>query len=172
MVISAIPFCGMSDQGEFIMNKIIKAALEFGFTVAVEIAAEDICPSENIRALCAPDKCSSYGTNWVCPPGCGSFEKCRDIVDEYDKGVLLQIKYEDVDTSDLKVCESLSKDFGERIIQLRDTLLGEFPMLMTLATGGCRECEQCTYPNAECRKPHIRRGKRHQHWKFTKQCIS
>ncbi len=140
------------------MNKIIQTAKKLGFTTAAPVKAADVLPSKEIRALCTPEKCPSYGTNWVCPPGCGSFEKCCETVNEYENGLLLQMKYEDVDTSDLKVCESLSKDFGERVIAFRDTLLDEYPTLMTLATGGCRECEKCTYPEEPCRKPSARRG--------------
>ncbi|MBQ8831043.1 MAG: DUF2284 domain-containing protein [Oscillospiraceae bacterium] len=140
------------------MHDIINKALEIGFTTAIEIKAFDVVPHERIRALCTPEKCSSYGTNHVCPPGCGSLDKCREVLGEYEKGLLLQIKYENVDTSSMEVCERLSKEFGQRVIQLRDTLLAEYPKTLALATGGCRECEKCTYPENPCRKPNIRRG--------------
>ena len=140
------------------MNDICVKAQELGFTTAVPIKASDVSPFREIRVLCSPEKCPSYGTSHVCPPGCGSFEKCCETINEYENGVLLQVKYENVDTSDLKVCESLSKDFGERVIALRDKLLAKYPKLLTLSTGGCRECETCTYPKAPCRKPDIRRG--------------
>lgn len=140
------------------MNRIIQKAQELGFTTVAEIRAADVVPSEEIRALCTPEKCSSYGTNHVCPPGCGSLGKCREVLSEYEKGLLLQIKYENVDTSSVEVCERLSKEFGERVILLRDTLLGEYPKTLALATGGCRECEKCTYPDKPCHKPNVRRG--------------
>ena len=140
------------------MNRIIQTALELGFTTVAEISAADVVPSEKIRALCSPEKCVSYGTNWVCPPGCGSLEDCRMRVSEYEKGLLLQMKFADVDTSSMETVEALSKEFTGKVIALRDFVLQKYPNAMALATGGCRECEKCTYPHEPCRKPNIRRG--------------
>ena len=140
------------------MNDIFRKAQELGFTTCVEINAKDVSPSKEIRALCSPDKCASFGTSHVCPPGCGSLDKCREILGEYENGLLLQIKFENVDTSSMDTCERLSAEFGQRVASLRDTLLDEFPNALSLATGGCRECEKCTYPDKPCRKPNVRRG--------------
>ena len=140
------------------MTDIFAKAQELGFTTCVEINARDVSPSKEIRALCSPDKCASYGKNWVCPPGCGSFENCCEVLREYEKGLLLQIKYENVDTASMEVCEKLSVEFGQRVVSLRDTLLDTFPNALSLATGGCRECIKCTYPDNSCRKPTVRRG--------------
>lgn len=140
------------------MKQLINTAAEMGFTTVLPIAASDVTPDENIRALCSPEKCKAYNTNWVCPPGCGSLDFCRNRLAEYKSGILLQMKYEDVDTSSMEKVEELSKEFTGKVISLRDEILADYPNAMTLATGGCRECEKCTYPENPCRKPHIRRG--------------
>lgn len=140
------------------MNRIIQTARELGFTTVTEISSADVVPSERIRALCTPEKCSAYGTNWVCPPGGGSLETCRSLIAEYEKGILLQMKFTDVDTSSMETVEALSKEFTGKVIGLRDFVLQKYPNAMALATGGCRECEKCTYPDNPCRKPNIRRG--------------
>lgn len=140
------------------MKQLIGTAIEMGFTTAMAIAASIVTPEERIRNLCTPEKCSAYGTNWVCPPGGGSLESCREIISEYNNGILLQMKFTDVDTSSMETVEALSKEFTGKVIALRDFVLQKYPNAMALATGGCRECEKCTYPDNPCRKPNIRRG--------------
>ncbi|MDR0628659.1 MAG: DUF2284 domain-containing protein [Treponema sp.] len=30
-----------------------------------------------MRDVCAVNKCMAYGTNWSCPPACGTLEECE-----------------------------------------------------------------------------------------------
>ena len=140
------------------MKRFINIALDMGFTSAALISAADVISEDRIRKLCDPEKCPSYGTNWVCPPGCGTLEKCRSTVETYDEGLLIQMKFENVDTSSLTLAERLSKEFSERVVLLRERIAEEYPMTLALASGGCRECEKCTYPEEPCRKPNVHRG--------------
>lgn len=140
------------------MEHYLKRAKELGFTSAAIIDVSDIAPSLDIRALCAPDKCSSYSTNWVCPPGCGSFKLCCEKLHRYTHGLLLQTKFDGSASFSLEESAKLSLLHSAHVTALRDEILSSFPNALTLSTGGCNECENCTFPDNPCRKPEINRG--------------
>mgnify|MGYP003295702385 CR=1 FL=1 len=51
-------------------------ALKTGFSAAYSLDIFTLIPREDVRAVCAADKCGAYGKNWTCPPYCGTLEEC------------------------------------------------------------------------------------------------
>ena len=52
------------------MNAWIKKALELGFSQAAPLNIATLVPRQDVRDMCAADKCGAYGKNWTCPPHC------------------------------------------------------------------------------------------------------
>ena len=136
----------------------IEAAKALGFTDAVSIDAELVQCEESIRALCAPDKCGNYGSSWICPPGCGSIESCRKIVDGYKNAILVQSMSENVDFSNGEEMLNITKAHNELAVKLFKQIRKEQGSAYLLTTGGCGLCEECTFPDEPCRIPDKNRG--------------
>jgi len=133
-------------------------ARELGFTAAAPISAAQCQCSPQLRALCTPDQCTAYGTSWVCPPGCGEFSECAARLAAYTRGLVIQTKYEHVDTGDFPLTKKLALEHNARLMSLRDRIAKRYPNVLPLSTGSCEQCEVCTYPLAPCRKPDRRRS--------------
>ena len=56
------------------MEQILHLAAQLGFSrfAAVEMSALEF--RQEVRDMCAADRCLSYGRNWSCPPACGTPE--------------------------------------------------------------------------------------------------
>lgn len=132
-------------------------ALAMGFTAAAEVPACRVVPEERIRALCNPEQCKAYGTNWVCPPGCGELNALREKLKAYSRALVLQCRTEGVDTADMAKMEELSAQNAARVLRLRELIGEDNPNVLSLSTGGCRECEKCAWPEP-CRIPEKNRG--------------
>ena len=71
------------------MNHWIQQAKITGFDKAVLFDPHILKSREDVRAMCASDRCSAYGKNWTCPPACGTLEKCQIQMHSYKNGILL-----------------------------------------------------------------------------------
>ena len=128
-------------------------ARRHGFESVAEIRAEMLHCNAEIRALCAPDKCSHYGTSWICPPGCGELAACAETLRGYGGGLLLVSRWESVDTNDMALLQRLSALHNRRLRRLAAAIRRDAPHALLLSTGGCGLCRRCTYPAAPCRRP-------------------
>ena len=133
-------------------------AEEIGFSDSAIISAALIECEESIRALCAPDKCGNHGSSWVCPPGCGRIESCRDIVASYGSAMLLQSVHENVDYTDKEKMHIITREHNKAAMQLFNQIRAEQGSAYLLTTGGCDLCEKCTFPDEPCRIPDKNRG--------------
>lgn len=134
------------------MDKWIALALEMGFSCAVPLDIGTLQPLQDVRDMCASDKCRAYGKNWTCPPYCGTLEQCGERIRTFSRGILLQTvgKTEKViDTKAYRLTEErhleMFRTFSEQIRQ-------EHPDALCLGAGGCRICRQCAWPES-CRFP-------------------
>src|SRR5690554_6515525 len=71
-------------------EKVIEQALKAGFTLAEPLEPETIELLPEVRKMCEANTCNAYGTNWACPPACGSLEECTEKVKKFSKGILVQ----------------------------------------------------------------------------------
>lgn len=135
-----------------------RQAIKLGFTQTAEIPVDALVCKPEIRALCTPEKCSNYGTNWICPPGSGELPELEARIREYDRALLVQRVYEHVDTTDLEACQGYSTSFSDLLAELVEDVRAVCPGALVLTTGGCHRCEKCTYPDAPCCKPEEKQG--------------
>lgn len=126
---------------------LIKAALDSGFSAAALLDPQrDIRLYEQVRDMCAADKCHSYGKNWACPPGCGSIEECTESMRRYKTGVLVQTTCNLEDEFDYEGMMAAKQRHDEAFIKLSKKLREEYKDVLPLGAGNCQLCETCSYP--------------------------
>ena len=137
------------------INELVKRALEFGFSHAAPLDPTGLKVRQEVRDMCAADKCKSFNTCWVCPPGCGELEDSKKTIALYTGGLLVQTTAQledDFDYEGMSAAGALQK---ERMADFRRLIEPEYPHLLALGNGGCNLCEHCTYPGAPCCKPDL-----------------
>lgn len=133
-------------------QKWINTALELGFTHAYILNPGVLTPREDVRAMCAADKCGAYGKNWTCPPHCGTLAECAERMRRYSRGILVQTVGKldkDIDTRGFRRTE---QQHLETFRQFCEAVRQEHPDALCLGTGGCRICGKCAWPDP-CRFP-------------------
>ena len=129
-------------------------AFSCGFSCVGELDAKTIVLRDEVRDMCAANRCKRYNACWSCPPACGSIEECRAEVAKYHSGILVQTvaQLEDeFDGEGMMETEALHKANFQK---LRQTLKGE--NILALGAGSCTVCKKCTYPDESCRFPEKR----------------
>lgn len=135
------------------MEKLIALALEAGFSHAGALGPGALEFLPEVRAMCAADRCHSYGKSWCCPPGCGTLEEIAARAAEYGGGVLVQSTAaleDDFDVETMLATEALHK---RRFAAFTARVREEYPNCLPMGAGGCTLCPACTYPDAPCRLP-------------------
>ena len=130
----------------------INKALEIGFTHAVPLDVATLTPRQDVRDMCAADKCRAYGKNWTCPPHCGSLAECGKKIRGYSRGILLQtvgITEKAIDTKAYRRTEAQHLD---QFRMFCDAIQETYPGALCLGSGGCRVCGSCAWPEP-CRFP-------------------
>ena len=130
----------------------LEKAKEIGFDIAVAIDPQTLMAREDVRAMCAEDKCGGYNKNWTCPPAVGTIEDCQQKMNRYTRGILLQSVGYMRKNVDSKCYRETEQRHMENFYALVEELRKEYPDALCLGAGGCRVCKQCTYPEP-CRFP-------------------
>ncbi len=128
------------------------SGLAMGFTKAAAFDPAILQAREDVRAMCAEDKCHAYGKNWMCPPHCGTIEECQETMGSYRHGILLQTVghlSKDIDSRGYLETE---KRHLECFYQFCEAIRRQYPHALCLGAGGCRICKTCAFPDS-CRCP-------------------
>lgn len=134
------------------MNAWIETALALGFTHAAVLDAATLCPRQDIRQMCAADRCSAYAKNWSCPPYCGTLEECRARLRGFSRGILVQTVAVTQKIVDTKAYRETELQHLDRFYRLADQIRTLHPEALCLGSGGCRICGRCAWPSP-CRFP-------------------
>lgn len=134
-------------------TELTQAALAAGFTHAAELDPATLKPMQEVRDMCAADKCHAYNRNWTCPPVCGTLEECTARMSGYRSGVLVQTVGQMEDAFDYETMMETEEKHLEAFRTLAMRLRKEHPDALCLGSGGCRICKKCTYPGEPCRFP-------------------
>lgn len=134
------------------MNKWIQAAKELGFDTAVPLDPGQLKVREDVRAMCAADRCRAYGKNWTCPPAVGTLEECRTKMEQYSRGLLLQTVGHMSKVIDSRCYRETERRHTENLYAFAARIRETFPDALCLGAGGCRVCKVCAYPEP-CRFP-------------------
>ncbi len=128
-------------------------ALECGFTVAEPMNPATLEFMQDVRAMCAADRCQSYNRNWACPPACGSLEDFILRAAGYRKGILLQTVGDREDSYDFEAMMQVQEENSRHFDALADILVSSGIDVFMMSAGTCTRCRKCTYPDAPCRFP-------------------
>ena len=134
------------------MEKLIALALSLGFDCAAALDPATLVPRQDVREMCAADKCRAYGKNWTCPPYCGTLEECQAKMQSFSRGILLQTVGTMEKAIDTKAYRRTEQRHLEQFQQLSQLLRREYPQALCLGSGGCRVCNICAWPE-DCRFP-------------------
>lgn len=134
------------------MTQWIKIAKELGFDVAAPLDPQSLEAREDVRAMCAADKCGAYNKNWMCPPACGTLAQCRERMHQYQNGILLQTVGHMSKTIDSKCYRQTERRHLENFSAFAEEIRKVYPGSLCLGAGGCRVCRECAFPDP-CRFP-------------------
>jgi predicted metal-binding protein len=135
-------------------NTELKAiALTAGFSQAGVLNIAAIRLREEVRSMCAVNKCGAYGTNWACPPACGTLDDCATRIKPYTQGLILQTTGNMEDSFDYESIKRIEQEHAEHIAVFAQKMRSHIPGAMLLGAGTCRRCPVCAYPDAPCRFP-------------------
>ena len=134
------------------MENWIDIALSLGFSAAVPLDTATLIPREDVRAMCASDKCRAYGKNWTCPPHCGTLADCTAKIQSHRRGILLQTVGQLEKTIDTKGYRRTEQQHLQQFHAFCELLRRNYPDALCLGSGGCRICETCAFPEP-CRFP-------------------
>ena len=134
------------------MEEAMTIAKERGFSHCGLFDAADLKVVDEVRAMCASDKCNMYGRSWSCPPACGTTEEVRKKISGYKRGLLLQTTGYIEDSFDYEAMQATESRHKELLSDLCDSLRDEEDYL-PLGSGACTVCEECSYPKEPCRRP-------------------
>ena len=124
-----------------------------GFTHVAPLKVSTIQLLPEVREMCATNTCGAYGKKWSCPPGCGTLEECRQRLQAYTAGILLQTVGTLEDEMDYEGMQETGARHAAAFTVLYEKLRPQFPNMLAVGTGGCRQCDTCTYPDRPCRFP-------------------
>lgn len=134
------------------MTQWIKKAKEMGFDAAVFMDPQNLAAREDVRAMCAADKCGAYGKNWTCPPAVGTLEECQARMGQYKRGILLQTVGRMTKPIDSRCYRETERRHMKNFYAFAEEIRRGYPNALCLGAGGCRVCSQCAYPSP-CRFP-------------------
>jgi len=132
---------------------LVERALEFGFSHAGGLDAATLNPRQEVRDMCAVDRCRSYGKSWMCPPACPGLEENKALLARYKTGILVQTTGTPEDDFDLEGMYEIGREQTRRFHAFYGELRKEYPGLLALGSGVCHLCKSCAYPDAPCRRP-------------------
>ncbi len=127
-------------------------AKELGFDVVTACDPKTLVPMEQVREMCAADRCQAYGKNWTCPPHCGTLDQCAGQMQSFRRGILLQTVGHMTKAIDSRCYRETERRHSGQFRLLVRELRREYPQALALGAGGCRVCKQCAYPEP-CRFP-------------------
>lgn len=128
-------------------EKWIREALALGFTHAYALDPKRLHPREDVRAMCAEDKCRAYGRNWTCPPAIGTLHECAERMEQYGQGILLQTVGRMEKDIDSRAIRRTEEEHNRLLREFSRLLRAEYPDALCLGAGGCRVCKTCSYPD-------------------------
>jgi predicted metal-binding protein len=130
----------------------VNIARKCGFFAAFPLEINTLSPCEDVRKMCAADKCGAYGKNWTCPPYCGTLAECDEQMRGYQRGILVQTVGKLEKTVDTKGYRRTEEQHLVSLHKLYEVLRKTYPNALCLGSGGCRVCKTCAHPEP-CRFP-------------------
>ncbi len=133
-------------------EELISRSQEYGFTHAVPLDCATLTPMQEVRDMCAANRCGQYGSSWSCPPACGELEQCIESMKKFSRGLLVQTVGYPEDSMDFETMMETEQIHKEHFLSFGDEIKKDWPGSLLLGSGCCTRCPTCAYPEA-CRFP-------------------
>ena len=134
------------------VEELIDLAKEYGFETTAPLNMATLDAKEEVRAMCAANTCRAYGSNWSCPPACGTIAQCAEKMSKFTRGILVQTIGEREDSWDFEAAQEAAENHKERFRKISLRLWKDGVKALPLCAGSCPICETCNYPEP-CRFP-------------------
>jgi predicted metal-binding protein len=134
-------------------DALVKEAEDTGFSQSGELNVDALVFMPEVRDMCSVDRCQHYAKNWRCPPACGSIEEAAERAAKYSYGLIVQTIGKMDDDFDYETIESTSTKHKQDFAELVKRLRSRYDDILPMGAGTCTLCEDCTYPDDECRHP-------------------
>lgn len=135
------------------VRAVLGTAAEFGFDRAAFLDCGTIELIPEVRDMCKAGTCGQYGKNWSCPPALPELSRCREQVEGYRAGILVQTVGRLEDSLDYEGMKETEERHKRAFLAMEERLREEFPDMLPLGTGCCTICKTCSYPEGPCRFP-------------------
>jgi predicted metal-binding protein len=135
------------------LERVKELAVKSGFTRVGDLRVDTIRVREEVRAACADNVCRAYGSNWSCPPACGSLAECEARIRGYKTGLILQTTGLLEDSLDYESMTRIAGEHEDHCAAFAEAVKALCPSSLLLGAGACKRCKTCTYPDAPCRFP-------------------
>lgn len=134
------------------MTDWLEKAKQMGFDTAAYLDPKTLTAREDVRTMCAADKCGAYNKNWTCPPACGTVTECQQKMRRFERGILLQSVGHMTKAVDWRCCRETERRHLRNFDAFAEEIRRQYPDALCLGAGGCRVCRVCAYPDP-CRFP-------------------
>ena len=118
------------------------------------VKTDEISFSERIRYICEHE-CPMYGKSWACPPGTGSVEECKRRCMAFEDALMIATVTEVSDIANIEETLATRGDHEEITAMAADMVRHQADKVYVLSSEACAVCEECAYPNGECRHPEL-----------------
>ena len=118
-----------------------------------EVEKSKLVFSDEVRKMCEINSCRQYGRTWMCPPGVGEIAAWKERMFGFKHAFLFSYVGTLEDSFDYESMVRIKAEFGQIIVKIRRLMEEANAQFLIFGAGGCQLCEQCTYPDAPCRRP-------------------
>ncbi len=128
-----------------IVERMKKTAREMGFSEAEVIPVSQLVFVPEYRKYCEENACGNYGSNYACPPYCGTVENMRDRVREYDQALVVRTNYVVKNAMDGNEIKPLKREHNQRTRRLVEKIRGQqvTDRGVAILAGPCDICGVC-----------------------------
>ena len=124
---------------------LLTLAKEIGFSHIAEVDRSSLCAREDVRSLCAADRCQSYGKNWGCPPYAGEIATLQKQLDRCTGGILVETTGNLDDEFDMESMGRIMQQHRRNFATLTRQARLLYPKVLALSAGPCTICRRCTW---------------------------
>ena len=134
-------------------EEILAIADELNFSHYGILETENLVFLQEVRDMCAANRCNMYDKTWCCPPACGTLEEISQKAKGFSNGIVLQMTGQMEDDFDVETMMDTEATLKERMMQMIEMLHSKDVEFLPMSAGACTLCKECTYPDAPCRDP-------------------
>jgi predicted metal-binding protein len=152
-----VKFRDHSGISKALVDELLKRGSKFGITTVQSFSVDKLVIKDWVNLKCRYG-CTSFGTNWSCPPATPKPDEARKIVSEYTTALLLEghRKCAEFYRNNRKKREDAVRYWKGIVSTERFLFLTGYYKAFALVSSACSLCKQCTYPD-KCRFPQEKR---------------